>query len=114
MIWTAIIFFALAAALGLTMLVYLLQDKHIPKGLAILHGPLAVMGLVLLIIYNLQAVKGVWWPVGLFALAALGGLLLIHKDLTAKAPKWLGLVHGLVAVAGFLMLLVFAYHANYQ
>ena len=52
MILAAIIFFALAAVLGVIMLSYLLRDKHIPKGLAVLHGPLAVVGLVLLIIYT--------------------------------------------------------------
>ena len=91
------------------MLGYLLKGKHIPKGLAVLHGPLAVVGLVLLIIYSLCTAQGAWIPIGIFVAAALGGFLLIHKDLTGKAPKWLGLAHGLVAVAGFLMLLAFAY-----
>jgi hypothetical protein len=109
MIIAAIIFFALAAVLGVVMLIYLLRGKHIPKGLAVLHGPLAVVGLVLLIIYSFRATQGAWWPIGIFAVAAVGGLLLIHRDLTARAPKWLGLVHGLVAVAGFLVLLAFAY-----
>jgi tetrahydromethanopterin S-methyltransferase subunit G len=112
MIVAALLFFALAAFLGVTMLGYLLMGKHIPKGLAILHGPLAVVGLVLLIIYSLHAMEGAWVPVGIFTVAAIGGVLLIHRDMTNKAPKWLGLVHGSVAVAGFLVLLVllaFAY-----
>jgi hypothetical protein len=96
------------------MLSYLLRDKHIPKGLAILHGLLAVVGLVLLVIYSLRAIEGAWISIGIFAVAAMGGLLLIHRDLTGKAPKWLGLVHGLVAVSGFLILLVFAYHHSWK
>jgi len=110
MIAAAILFFALAALIGATMLGYLLKGKHIPKGLAMLHGPLAVVGLVLLVVYSLLAPQGAWIPIAIFIAAALGGLLLFFKDLTGKAPKWLGVVHGVVAVAGFLMLLLFAYH----
>jgi hypothetical protein len=109
MIIASIIFFALAALLGVTMLTYLLKDKHIPKGLAVLHAPLAVTGLLLLVIYSLCADKGAWTSITFFVVAAIGGLILLHRDLVAKAPKWLGVVHGLAAVAGFLLLLGFAY-----
>jgi hypothetical protein len=109
MIFASIVFFALAAVFGVIMLSYLLTGKNIPKGLAIIHGPLAVIGLVLLIIYSLKSSEGAWLPVGIFAVAAVGGLILFHQDLTAKAPKWLGVVHGLAAVTGFVTLLVFAY-----
>lgn len=109
MIVAAIIFFALAAVLGAIMLTYLLRGKHIPKGLALLHGPLAVIGLVLLIC-SAWAFEGAWWVVALFAAAATGGLLLLYKDITRKAPKWLGLAHGLLAVTGLLVLLFLVYH----
>ncbi|HTZ51663.1 MAG TPA: hypothetical protein VMF68_08390 [Spirochaetia bacterium] len=45
----------------------------------------------------------------LFVIAARGGFTLFGIDLaTQKPPKWRGVVHGLVAVAGFVFLLVFA------
>jgi hypothetical protein len=109
MILSSIIFFSLAAVLGIIMLSYLLTGKNIPKGIAIAHGPLAVVGLVLLIVYSLQSTEGAWVPIGFFSVAAMGGLVLFHRDLTAKAPKWLGVLHGFLAVTGFIFLLVFAY-----
>ena len=109
MIAASILCFTLAAILGAMMLRYLLRNKHIPKGLAVLHGFFAVAGLLLLIIYNIIAVRESWLPILVFAIAALGGLALLHRDLTSKAPKWLGVAHGLMAVTGFLLLLGFAY-----
>ncbi|MGA2614481.1 MAG: DUF2231 domain-containing protein [Spirochaetia bacterium] len=56
-----------------------------------------------------------WWRISqwlliLFIIAALGGFLLFGIDVaTKKPPKWLGFVHGAVAVAGFIFLLVFAF-----
>ena len=110
MIAATILLFALAAMLGVIMLGYLLTDRHIPKGLAFVHGPLAVAGVVTLLIYSICAAHGAWTIIGVFLAAALGGLLLLYKDLSGKAPKWLGVVHGLVAVAGFILLLIFAFH----
>jgi hypothetical protein len=40
----------------------------------------------------------------------LGGIVLFVRDITKKSiPKWLALVHGLVAVVGFIFLLVFTF-----
>src|SRR5436305_1493526 len=88
MIAAAILLFSLAAVLGLIMLGYLLTGRHIPKGLAFLHGPLAVAGVVTLLIYSICAAHGAWTVIGVFLAAALGGLLLLYKDLSGKAPKW--------------------------
>lgn len=109
MMISSIFFFTLTAMLGVVMLSYLLKGKHIPKGFSMLHGPLAVTGIVLLIIHNFQTVEDAWLPVGIFAAAAIGGFILLHRDLTGTAPKWLGIAHGLIAVTGFLILLGFAF-----
>jgi hypothetical protein len=46
----------------------------------------------------------------LFVMAALGGLVLIYRDMTGKSiPKWLAVGHGLIAVAGFIFLLIYTF-----
>jgi drug/metabolite transporter superfamily protein YnfA len=43
----------------------------------------------------------------LFVLAALGGFYMFFQDLRGKfSPTWLAFVHGLLALAGFALLLV--------
>ena len=76
-----------------------------------IHGVVAATALVLLLVYafmNPQSAPIV--ALILFVIAALGGFLLFGIDVaTKKPPKWLGLIHGGVAVAGFVFLLVFAF-----
>lgn len=109
MIYTSIAFFALAAILGMILLSYVLKEKETPKGVVFTHGPLAAIGLVLLIIYTVNN-PGPVESIVLFVMAALGGVVMLVRDLSGnKIPKWLGVVHGLLAVSGFIFLLVFAF-----
>lgn len=109
MIYTAIAFFALAAILGMILLSFVLKGKETPKGVVFTHGPLAAIGLVLLIIYTIDN-PGPTESVVLFIIAALGGVVLVIRDLSGKSiPKWLAVAHGLIAVTGFIFLLVFAF-----
>lgn len=110
MIVTAVAFFALAAILGMLLLTFVLKGKETPKAVVFTHGPLAAIGLVLLIIYCFQEGPGPVESIILFAIAAAGGVIMLMRDLTGKTiPKWLAIVHGLVAVGGFVCLLVFAF-----
>lgn len=109
MIYAALVFFILAACLGLYLFSYVVQKKETPKAIAFIHGPLAATGLVLLILYFC------WYnpkPVAaliVFLLAALGGLVLILRDIMGKSlPWWMALGHGLVGAAGIALLIVFA------
>ena len=109
MIYTSIAFFALAAILGMILLSYVLKEKQTPKRVVFAHGPLAATGLVLLIIYSINQ-PGPIESIVLFVIAALGGVLMLVKDLSGKKiPKWLAVFHGLLAVSGFIFLLVFAF-----
>lgn len=109
MIYTAIAFFALAAILGMILLSYVLKGKETPKGVVFTHGPLAAIGLVLLIVYTVNQ-PGPVESIVLFTIAALGGVVMLMKDLSGKKiPKWLAVLHGLLAVSGFIFLLVFAF-----
>ncbi len=109
MIYTAIAFFALAAILGMILLSNVLRDKETPKSIVFTHGPLAATGLILLIIYTVNQ-PGPVESIVLFVIAALGGIVMLVRDLSGKKiPKWLGVLHGLLAVSGFIFLLVFAF-----
>src|SRR5688572_11778245 len=106
----ALVLFALAAVGGLIMAIMRFRGRPLPPfGLAIAHGLAAASGLAVL----LFVVAGGGMPaavtIGLVLLlaAALGGFLLFSNHLRKKPlPIPLLIVHALVAVAGFLTLLI--------
>lgn len=110
MLYTIIALFALAAILGMVLLSYVLRSKETPLGLMIGHGLFAVAGLVLLLNYTFTNTPGPMESAVLFVIAALGGIIVAIRDITKKPiPKWLAVVHGLVAIGGFIFLLVFTF-----
>lgn len=110
MIISAIVLFSLAALLGIFLLTFVLRGKQTPKAVTFTHGPLAATGLVLLIIYTLQHKPAPIESLLLFVIVAAGGFVLIAFDLTRTAvPKWLAILHGLMAIAGLMLLLRFAF-----
>lgn len=110
MITTAIALFSLTAIIGMIMLGFVLQDKKPSRALVFTHGPLAVAGLILLLVYSNEHNPIPLESIILFIIAATGGIILVTKDLMGKTiPKWLGIAHGLIAVAGFIFLLVFQF-----
>lgn len=93
----------------MVLLSYVLREKETPKGAVITHGLFAVVGLILLILYAVNQ-PGPIESIVLFVIAALGGVVMLVRDLSGKKiPKWLGVLHGLLAVSGFIFLLVFAF-----
>jgi hypothetical protein len=110
---TAVILFAIAAVGGIVMAGIRFGGKpHPPTALAMLHGFLAAAALTLLI----YAACTVGLPnlaltaTALFVVAAIGGVYmnLNYHWKMLPLPKWLVVVHALIAVAGFLCLLVAA------
>ena len=109
-LYTIIGLFALGAIIGIYLLTLVLQDKETPKAAAFIHGIFVVIALIMLIVYLTNHSPGPIESLVLFVVAALGGLVLIYRDLTGKKiPKWLAVVHGLAAVAGFAFLLIFTF-----
>ncbi|MES2590742.1 MAG: hypothetical protein V4608_02570 [Bacteroidota bacterium] len=103
--------FALGAIIGIYLLTLVLQSKETPKGVVFIHGIFVVIALVMLIVYTTKNSPGPVESLVLFILAALGGLVLVFRDFTGKKiPKWLAIVHGLAAVAGFGFLLFFTFY----
>lgn len=110
LIYVSIAIFALAAVFGLAILVKWLLKKDVSKGVVYTHGVFSAVGLVILIIYAVQNPSD--YPniaLILFIVAALGGFYMFFRDLQNKmSPYSVAFVHGLLAVAAFVSLLVFA------
>lgn len=110
MLTIAAILFALAAILGIYLISYILTDKNTPKGVVLIHGAFAASGLILLIVYSILY-QAIWSSLILFILAACGGLFMFKKDLfNEKIPKILPIGHGLIAVCGFILLILFIFN----
>jgi hypothetical protein len=105
----AAILFGLAALGGATMAALRLRGGNPPLGLAIVHGLGAAAGLVTLLVAVLaQGERGTATvSLVLFVVAALGGFFLIAKHLKGEViPLGVVFLHGTLAVAGFVALLV--------
>jgi hypothetical protein len=111
---TAAIFLGLAALGGLTMVIMRLKGTPLPPtGLALAHGGIAAIGVIILA-YTAATTsipQQALIALGIFVLAALGGLaifLMFHlKNRPLPIPLILG--HGLIAVIGFVMLVLTIY-----
>lgn len=112
MVVLMIALFAAAAIGGATLAVLHFTGRKLPMALALLHGLLAVAAVIVLIIavVKLSAAGLLVIAVIIFALAALGGLgLFLGFYLPKKKLPSAGVVmHGLLAVSGFVLVLVFA------
>lgn len=110
MMQTAAVVLTLSAAGGATMAVIRFSGKpHPPIWLAMLHGFLSAAAVTLLLYASfttgLPGLANV--ALVLFVVAALGGVVL-NLNFHWRAiplPKWLVLVHAVVAVVGYLCLL---------
>lgn len=112
-LWTAVVLFAIAAAGGLIMAgVRTFSDSNPPAWLAMLHGLLAAAGLTLLLFaaFTVGISTYAMWALILLILAALGGLFLNlgYQEKRKLLPKSVMYVHALIAVIGFILLIVAA------
>ena len=109
--YVSIAVFALAAVLGLTILTKWLGKKEVSRTVVYSHGAFAALGLVLLVAYAVQNPEN--FPktaLILFVIAALGGFYMFFKTLQQKmSPLAIAFVHALLAVSGFVGLLLFAF-----
>jgi hypothetical protein len=108
LLYSSIVLFGLAALIGIYLIAFVLQNKLPPKSVAIVHGLLAATALVLLIVHMYNTGADLVQAVVIFVIAALGGIVLFIRHLTGKSlPKGLAVVHGLLAVTGFIFLLAY-------
>ena len=108
MLYASMILFAIAAVIGLFILKNWLTSGNTSRTVIYSHGAAAAIALILLIVQLLQRPEGrLRTSLILFVIAALGGFYMFVRDLNGKfSPTWLAVVHGLLAVAGFIFLLL--------
>ena len=106
----SIALFAVAAVAGLTMAIMHFRGTSPPKTvLAVLHGLFAASGLVVLLLALIKTGFGGKPGIafGLLVVAALGGFVLLSSHVKqTRLPSGLVVGHALLAVAGFLVLLL--------
>jgi hypothetical protein len=99
-------FFALAALVGITMAYLFITGKGVPFFIPAVHGLFAVTGLILLVItWSRTKAEALLTPIGIFVLAATGGVFLVSFHLRGRRPpSGIILLHGLIAVTAFILL----------
>jgi CBS domain containing-hemolysin-like protein len=111
MLYVTILLIVLSAALGLTILVKWLTQKHASRAVVYSHGIAAATAVILLIFYAIQHPLN--YPrasIILFTLGAFGGIYMFIDDLRKKnSPLALAYIHALLAVGGLVTLLIFVF-----
>lgn len=112
MFWLLIALFIVAIVLGMFLLSYILANKNTPKGVAFIHGGVAGIGVIGLLIFSFFSSLNFLISVGIFLLAAMGGVFMMYLDLTGKPlPKWLPLGHGIMGLIGLAVFVgIYFYH----
>jgi hypothetical protein len=110
LIYAAVALFGIAALIGIYLITFVLQTKHPPKIAAVIHGALAATAIALLIIHKINTGADILKINIIFSATAIIGFLMFARHLMARTiPKTLAVVHALLAVAGFIYLLVYAF-----
>lgn len=103
--------FVAAAFFGSRLFDKVLKGEETSKKFAAVHGILAGIGIVLLIIYiSFTEEVSAALPFAVFFLAGGFGAVIFVKDIMEKPiPKWLAYVHAILATSGLIILLVLAF-----
>jgi hypothetical protein len=108
MLPVAIGVFVVAAVFGLVNLIAILQNKPTPKVSVFLHGGIAAVGLLMVVVYVMKHTPSLLGSLTAFVVAAIGGFILFGIDMAKKpVPKWLAIIHPLIAATGLIMLIAF-------
>jgi hypothetical protein len=109
--YITIALFAIAAILGITILVSWVNKRNAPRSIVYSHGIFAATALVLLIVYIVNhRTNAPTTSLILFVLAALVGFYMFIRDMNKKnSPIGVAVLHALLAVSGFIALLIFVF-----
>ena len=116
-IQTILIFFVITAIGGATLATLVFKDKKRPLLIVAVHGILALSGIALLTYYSAMQFElngNKFTPYSslvFFSFAAVGGFYMFFRDKyqKAKIQKWMPLIHGGLALAGIISLVMFIY-----
>jgi uncharacterized phage infection (PIP) family protein YhgE len=108
MLYLTIGLFALAAIIGITILKNWVTSSNTSRTVVYAHGLFAAAALVMLLVHILQNPSQILKAsIVLFGIAAIGGFYMFFQDMRKKiSPTWLAVTHGLLAVGGFILLLL--------
>jgi hypothetical protein len=111
MLIASILFFAIAAVGGVVLATMRLKNQPMPACLAMAHGAIAAIGVVLLIIGMVMCAHcsaALTTALVLFVLAAAGGVTMAAAFSMRKKtpPISFVLAHGALAVIAFILLLI--------
>jgi hypothetical protein len=104
----AAISIGIGVIIGSIMASYGFQKKHIPKGLAVLHGIFIGLGFILLLIFAFTTTKQHkhWDSIIILLIAASGGIYLFINDLKKHFFKiWIMVVHASVGLFGIIWII---------
>lgn len=112
-LYTIIALLAIAGLLGLYLLTLVLQTKETPRIVAFIHGTFVAAAMIMLVDYARAQPTSPTESLTLFSIAALGGFILIYRDLSGlRIPKWLAITHSIVATLGFIFLIIYTFSGN--
>jgi hypothetical protein len=108
MLSTAIALFAIAILVGIILLTLFLMDGKTPRTLARIHGVIAIIALLLVIISEAlyRSVPQVAGMSVIIIAALLGARLFMLGRRNQAFPKWLPAIHAVIAAVGFFLLLI--------
>jgi len=109
-----IISFAIAASIGLTMIIKVFNNKKPKREVAISHGMFAITSLVFLILESIKNQDSSVISLIFFLVAGVAGFFMFYKDFFDKnrdvvasaVPKPVAIIHASAAVIGFVLLVV--------
>ncbi len=103
-----IILFALTVLGGTYLATLIFTNKKIEKSAALIHGFIGALAISVLAYFAyIQNNTKLWVALGIFIVAAIGGLYLYNNDRKGSAgPKSAVVIHATVAIAGIILLLL--------
>lgn len=109
MLYLTVGLFALAAIIGVVILKNWLTSANTSKTVVYAHGLFAAAALLLLLVEVIRhPSSSLKTSLILFGIAAVVGFYMFFQDLKKKfSPTWMAITHALIAVAGFLVLILF-------
>lgn len=110
MVFTAVIFFLIAAFLGAFLFRRLINNLPTSKPVVFMHGTIAGIALLCLLVYVAlgHTAPLLLTSVSLFILAALGGFTMFVFDTTGKrVPRMLLIGHPILAITSVVLLIMY-------
>jgi hypothetical protein len=109
----SLVLFLIGAIFGIIVWTAVFRNRPTPKSSVYIHGLLVVAAFLILLIYvGRVAGNAPALAIVLFAMAAILGLILYSRDTAKKTlPKWLAVIHPLIAIAGLIALIIYVKRA---